>query len=85
MKKFKLEAYEVLQRNELKSVLGGNMKMDVCIFKVFNQDGSMDEVMLLTNATDSSQWANNQCVDHMMQNTEVSRCYYDCAHDGFGQ
>jgi hypothetical protein len=78
-----LDGVTVLNKKQQNSVNGG--RLQECRFtvtmngqtRVFNEPGYED------GAAGSAQ-ANDACVA-VLENTQASRCFYDCSYDGYGQ
>ena len=85
MKNFKVEANELLQRNELKSVFGGRAQ-ECRLTVTWSHSGSTETLSgsHYSSGQSGSQEANQDCVDGISSGV-VSSCSYDCEYDGWGQ
>ena len=80
LKKLKQEATDLLQRNELKMVVGGRTPCKLTLIT----GGVRDVVTYNSTSNDPSGDANDQCVS-LITSGVADRCFYDCFHDGYGQ
>jgi len=80
-----LRGVTVLTKKEQVGIHGGSIN---CRFTILSTDGGRD-VLEIAVATDNgnvaSSTANSTCASLVTNDKTVSRCFYDCEHDGFGQ
>lgn len=88
LKNLKLEAHDVLQGSQLKTVFGGYSGggEDSCshtkLTFVYN-DGRANYVgVFSTNGNGCSSWSQQQCAN-VLQDPHVQSCYYDCCNNGY--
>lgn len=80
-----LDGVAVLNKKQQRSVNGGN---DVCHFTITTSDGGShggSGPVGGGSGNETSGNANDICVDAVINNSEITRCQYDCEHDGLGQ
>src|SRR5690606_12438283 len=78
-----LEGVTVLTKQQQKAVNGGQ----VCKITVKLTNGQVESNYFsgFSEGPQGSADANATCVQVKATNSLVDRCFYDCAHDGFGQ
>ena len=76
-----LEGVAVLTKEQQRAVNGGQ----VCRFTVMmNGETQQFAYPGFSEGSQGSTEANEACL-RVLANTQANRCFYDCAHDGFGQ
>ncbi|CAL2084562.1 hypothetical protein [Tenacibaculum sp. 190524A05c] len=73
-----LEGVSKLSKKSLSKIGGGY----TCKIKTTMNDGSVN-MTTMDFSFDPSGNANSVCVQSIMENASISRCQYDCNHDGF--
>jgi len=79
-----LKGVSVLSKKQQESVKAGS---NICRITIIYPDGGRDSANVFipgSTGQEISQGANNFCLSEIFDEG-VSRCFYDCEYDGFGQ
>lgn len=79
-----LEGVLELTKEQQKQIKAGS---NICRITIIYPDGGRDSANVFFSGStgeEISQGANNFCLNEIF-NEGVSRCFYDCEYDGFGQ
>ncbi|KAB8152202.1 hypothetical protein EZY14_014230 [Kordia sp. TARA_039_SRF] len=79
-----LKGVSLLSKKQQGNIIAGS---NICRITIIYPDGGRDSVNVYISGSSGqeiSQGANNFCLSEIY-NEGVSRCFYDCEYDGFGQ